>query len=61
MLWKVARNDGQPAAARVAASRAILETTLRMTEVADLVERVAQLEEQLTPETGPRGGVRWGA
>ena len=60
VLWKVARNDGQPAPARVAASRAILETTLRMTEVADLAERVSALEER-AGTTRPQEVKRWGA
>ena len=60
VLGAVAKNDGQPAAARVAASRAILETTLRMTEVADLAERVTALEERAAT-TGPQEVRRWGA
>ena len=59
VLWKVAKDDAQPAPARVAASRAILETTLRMTEVADLAERVSALEERAAT-TRPQEAKRWG-
>ena len=60
VLWQVAREDGQPAAARVAAAKAILDSTLRMTEVADLAERVSALEER-TESQQPKGVPRWGA
>ena len=60
VLWKVAKDDAQPAPARVAASRAILETTLRMTEVADLAERVSALEERAAT-TRPQEVRRWGS
>ena len=60
VLWKVAKDDGQSAPARVAAARVILDSTLRMTEAADLAERVAALEER-TESQQPKGVRRWGA
>ena len=39
VLWRVAKDDGQPAPSRVAASRVILDGALRLIETADLAER----------------------
>ena len=58
VLRGVAEDGHQPAAPRVAASRAILEAATRLLEVADLAERVTALEQQLEQQRQQGGGVR---
>ena len=58
VLRDVAESGTQPAAARVAASRAILEATTRLLEVADLAERVTTLEQQIEQQRQQSGGSR---
>ena len=47
VLATIANDKGQPAAARVSAARALLDTMIRVGELADLQERIAALEERL--------------
>src|SRR4051794_159439 len=46
VLATIANDKGQPAAARVSAARGLLDTMLKVGEVADLAERVRALEER---------------
>jgi hypothetical protein len=50
VLATIATDKVQPAAARVSAARALLDTMLRVGELADLSERISQLEERFMSE-----------
>ncbi len=49
-LRMIIRDQSAPAAARVAASRVVLEQSLRALELEDLTERIERLEERLARE-----------
>ena len=61
VLRAVAEDTDQPAPARVAGARAILDAALRLVESADLAERVTALEERLsdTKTTTGKGARQW--
>ena len=60
VLRGVAEDDRQPAPARVAGARAILDAALRLVESADLAERVTALEERLSDtKTTRKEGRPW--
>lgn len=44
-LREVVEDDDQPAQARIQAARTILDNALKFTEISDLLERIARLEE----------------
>ena len=60
VLRQVAEDAEQLGSARVAAARAILDSALRMLEIADLAERVAALEEQHAADQSPKRARAWG-
>jgi len=47
VLATIANDKGQPAAARVSAARGLLDVMVKIGEMADLIERIAALEERL--------------
>ena len=53
VLATIANDKAQPAAARVSAARGLLDTMLKVSELADLGERLTALEERLA-EAGNR-------
>ena len=57
VLTTIANDKAQPAAARVSAARGLLDTMLKVGELADLAERIAALE-QLMERQQPKGGTR---
>jgi hypothetical protein len=57
VLRRVAEDELQPAAARVAAARAVLDTTSKWVESTDLVERIEALEASQPART--EGRSRW--
>lgn len=57
-LRMIITDQSAPAAARVAASRVVLEQSLRALELEDLTERIERLEERL-PHEGNGGQKRW--
>ncbi len=57
-LRMIIRDQRAPASARVAASRVVLEQSLRALELEDLTERIERLEERL-PHEGNGGQKRW--
>ena len=54
VLQAVAEDAAQPAAARVSAARAVLDTAARLLETADLAERVEALEAVYTARAAGR-------
>ena len=56
VLASIANDKAQPAAARVSAARGLLDTMLKVGELADLNERVLALEERLGEQ---REGKSW--
>src|SRR5215212_6297457 len=47
VLATIANDKGQPATARVSAARGLLDVMVKLGETADLIERIAALEERL--------------
>src|SRR5215208_8166994 len=47
VLATIANDKGQPASARVSAARGLLDVMVKIGEMADLIERIAALEERL--------------
>ena len=52
VLATIAANKSEPTGARVSAARAVLETSLKVTELAELSERISSLEALFAAEAG---------
>jgi hypothetical protein len=53
VLKTIATDAGQPAPARVSAARALLDTMIKVGELAELAERVQALESSISKGDGP--------
>src|SRR5215207_3147605 len=59
VLASIAADKAQPAAARVSAARGLLDTMLKVSELADVQERLTALEERFSDSV--KGDARWPA
>ena len=53
-LVEMSSGEAKPDSARVSAARSVLEATMKLGELEDVIERLAKLEEQLANQPGRR-------